>query len=88
VALSLELKRPGREDNHPFSYIPEIKNACTCTSSPTYISEAWWIKSTRTNLPFIFNKYNYDVYILMESEADDSARFNFEPLKGTQCLKV
>jgi hypothetical protein len=52
-ALSLQVKRPGRETDHPPPYIVEVKNAWSYTSPPQYVSMAWCSvkKDTRTTLP-------------------------------------
>jgi hypothetical protein len=53
-AMSLEVKRPGREDDLSPPRSTEVKNACTYTSPPTHMSSwrrAWF--SRRTILLYI-----------------------------------
>jgi hypothetical protein len=40
-ALSLVVKRPGREADHSPPSNAEVKNAWSCTSTPQYVFMAW-----------------------------------------------
>jgi len=54
-ALSLGVKRSGREADHSPPSSAEVKNAWSYTSTPHYASLAWCsVKSTRTTLPSTF----------------------------------
>jgi hypothetical protein len=41
--LSLGVKRPGREADHPSSSSGEVKNVWRFTSTPQYVFMAWWL---------------------------------------------
>jgi hypothetical protein len=41
VAISLGLKRPGREADHSSPSRVEVKNTCRYTSTPPYVFMAW-----------------------------------------------
>jgi hypothetical protein len=54
AALSMEVKRPQREANHPPPCSAEVNNAWSYTSAPQYAFMVWRSvkKSTGTTLPF------------------------------------
>jgi hypothetical protein len=58
-ALSLEVKRPEREADHPPPSSAEVKNAWIYTSTPQYTFMAWCPvkKSTGTTLSLSFIDY-------------------------------
>jgi len=51
-ALSLEVKRPGREADH--SLVPRSKNEWSYTSTPQYVFIAWCLVKHRDNFTFNF----------------------------------
>jgi hypothetical protein len=51
-ALSLDLKRPGREADHSPPSSAEFENAWSYTSTPQYVFMAWCLVKHRDN--FIF----------------------------------
>jgi hypothetical protein len=57
-ALSLEVKRQGREADHSPPYSAEVKNVWSYNSTPQYVFMAWCSvkKSTWTTLPLIKKK--------------------------------
>jgi hypothetical protein len=62
-ALSLGVKRPGREaDNSPPSSA-EVKNAWSCTSTPPNIFKAWCLVKHRDNFTFTFMHYKTRDYV-------------------------
>jgi hypothetical protein len=50
--LSLGLKRPEREDDHPSPSGTAIKNEWSYTSTPEYVSMAWCLVKHRDNFTF------------------------------------
>jgi hypothetical protein len=50
--LSLEVKRPGREADHPPPSSAEVENAWSYTSTPQYVFMVWCLVKHRDN--FIF----------------------------------
>jgi hypothetical protein len=52
-ALSLEVKRPGREAEHLPPSGAEVKNAWSYTSTSLYAYVAWWLVKHRENFTFI-----------------------------------
>jgi hypothetical protein len=53
-ALSLRVKRPGREADHSPPSSAEVKHAWSYTSVPQYVFMACCLLSIRTTLPFTF----------------------------------
>jgi hypothetical protein len=53
VALSLEVKRPGREAGLSSPFIAEVKNAWSYTSTPQYVFMAWCLVKHRDNFTFL-----------------------------------
>jgi hypothetical protein len=51
-ALSLEVKRPGREADHTPSSSAEVKNVCSYISTPQYVFMAWCLVKHRNNFTF------------------------------------
>jgi hypothetical protein len=51
-ALSLGVKRPGREADHSPSSSAEVKNAWSYTCTPQYVSMAWCLVRHRDNFTF------------------------------------
>jgi hypothetical protein len=56
--LYMEVKRPGREDDHSPPSSAEVKNTWSYTSTPQYIFMVWCLLSTGTNLPYL-TLYNF-----------------------------
>jgi hypothetical protein len=56
-ALSLELKRLGREADHSLPCSAEVKNAWSYTSTPQYTFMVWCLVKHRDNFTFIFTFY-------------------------------
>jgi hypothetical protein len=54
VALSLGVKRPGREADHSHSSSAEVKNAWSYTSTPQYAFMAQCLVKHRDNFYFTF----------------------------------
>jgi hypothetical protein len=52
LALSLEVKRPGREADHSLPSSAEVKNAWSYTSTPQYFFMAWCLVKHRDNFTF------------------------------------
>jgi hypothetical protein len=50
-AVSLGVKRPGREADHPPLSSIAVKNAWSYTSTPRYVFMAWCLVKHRDNLP-------------------------------------
>jgi hypothetical protein len=53
-ALSLGVKRPGREADHSPLSSAEVKNAWSCTSTPQYVFMAWCLAKHTKTLPLPF----------------------------------
>jgi hypothetical protein len=53
-ALSLGVKRPGREADHSPPSSAEVKNAWSCISTPQYVFMAWCLVKHRDNFTFTF----------------------------------
>jgi hypothetical protein len=53
-ALSLGVKRPGREADHSPPSSAEVKNAWSYTSTPKYVFMAWCLVKHRDNFTFTF----------------------------------
>jgi hypothetical protein len=53
-ALSLELKRPGREANHSPPSSTEVKNEWSYTSTPPYVFMGWCLVKHRDSFTFAF----------------------------------
>jgi hypothetical protein len=53
-ALSLGVKRPGREADHSPPSSAEVKNALRYTSTPPYVFMAWCLVKHRDNFTFTF----------------------------------
>jgi hypothetical protein len=53
-AISLGVKRPGREADHPPPSSAEVKNAWSYTSIPEYVFMAWCLVKHRDNFTFTF----------------------------------
>jgi hypothetical protein len=53
-ALSLGVKRPGRETDHSPPSTAEVKNAWSYTSAPQYVFMAWCLVKHRGNFTFTF----------------------------------
>jgi hypothetical protein len=51
-ALSLGIKRPGREADHSFPSTAEVKNAWSYTSTLPYVFMAWCLVKHRDNFTF------------------------------------
>jgi hypothetical protein len=51
-ALSLGVKRPGREPDHSSPSSAEVKNAWSYTSTPQYVFMAWCLVKHRGNFTF------------------------------------
>jgi hypothetical protein len=51
-ALSLGVKRPGREADHSPQFSAEVKNAWSYTSTPQYIFMAWCLVKHRDTFTF------------------------------------
>jgi hypothetical protein len=49
-ALSLGVKRPGREADHSPPSNTEVKNACSYTSTPQYVFMAWCLVKAQGQL--------------------------------------
>jgi hypothetical protein len=58
-ALSLGVKRPGREVDHLPSSSAEVKNAWSYNSTPQYAFMAWCLVKYRGNFTFTFTFYFY-----------------------------
>jgi hypothetical protein len=56
-ALSLRVKRQGREANHSPPSSSEVKNAGRYTSIPQYVFMAWYLVKYRDNFTFTFYYY-------------------------------
>jgi hypothetical protein len=52
-ALSLRVKRPGREADHSSPSSAEVKNAGSYTSTPQYVFMAWCLVKHRDNFTFL-----------------------------------
>jgi hypothetical protein len=52
-ALSLEVKRPGREADHSPQSSAEVTNAWSFTSTPRYVFVAWCLVKHRDNFTFL-----------------------------------
>jgi hypothetical protein len=52
-ALSLGVKRPGREADHSPPYSAEVKNAWSYTSTPQYVFIAWCLVQHRDSFTFL-----------------------------------
>jgi hypothetical protein len=59
-ALSLGVKRPGREADHSPPFSAEVKNEWSYTSTPQYVLTAWCLVKHRDN--FTFSTYYYYYY--------------------------
>jgi hypothetical protein len=55
-ALSLGVKRPGREADHSSPSSAEIKNAWSYISTPQYVFMAWCLVKHRDNFTFTFTQ--------------------------------
>jgi hypothetical protein len=58
-AFSLGVKRLGREADHSPPFSAEVKNACSCTSTPQYALMAWCLVKAQGQLyllPLSFSK--------------------------------
>jgi hypothetical protein len=53
-AVSLGVKRPGREAGHSPPYTAEVKNAWSYTSSPQYAFMAWCLVKRRDTFTFTY----------------------------------
>jgi hypothetical protein len=53
-ALSLGVKRPGREADHSPPSSAEVKNAWSYTSTPQYVFMVWCLVTHRDNFTFTF----------------------------------
>jgi hypothetical protein len=53
-ALSLGVKRPGREVDHSPPSGAEVKNAWSYTSTPQYVFMAWWSVKYRNNFTVLY----------------------------------
>jgi hypothetical protein len=53
-ALSLGVKRPGREADHSPPSIVEVKNAWSYTTTPQYVFMEWCLVKHRDNFTFTF----------------------------------
>jgi hypothetical protein len=53
-ALSLGVKRPGREADYSPPSTAEVKNAWSYTSTPQYVFMAWCLVKQRDNFTFTF----------------------------------
>jgi hypothetical protein len=51
-ALSLSVKRPGREADHSSPSNAEVKNAWSYTSTPTYVFMEWCLVRNRDDFTF------------------------------------
>jgi hypothetical protein len=58
-ALSLGVKRLGREADHSLPSSAEVKNAWSCTSAPQYVFMAWCLVNHRDNLLYFTLLYFY-----------------------------
>jgi hypothetical protein len=68
-ALSLGVKRPGREADHSPPSSAEVKNAWSYTSTPQYVFMAWCLVKHRDNFIFYFyySVFGYYASILPNS---------------------
>jgi hypothetical protein len=69
-ALSLGVKRPGRETDHSPPSSAEVKNAWLYTSTPQYAFMAWCLVSTGTTLTFTFTSSFINVNDIKYFNAD------------------
>jgi hypothetical protein len=69
-ALSLGVKRPGREADLSPPSSAEVKNAWSYTCTPEYVFMAWCLVKHRDNFIFTFTKYAFRFEILMTSVFD------------------
>jgi hypothetical protein len=58
-ALSVGVKRPGREADHSPPSSAEVKNAWSYTSAPQYVFMAWCLVKHRDNFTFTFTLPHY-----------------------------
>jgi hypothetical protein len=63
-ALSLGVKRPGREADHSPPSSSDVKNAWSYTSTPQYCFMAWCLVKHRDNFTFTFNFISYLLSLL------------------------
>jgi hypothetical protein len=65
-ALSLGVKRPGREADHSPPSIAEVKNARSYTSTPQYVFMAWCLVKHSDNFTFyLFALLRQEDYVLL-----------------------
>jgi hypothetical protein len=57
-ALSLGMRRPVREADHPTPSSAEVKNAWSYNSTPQYAFMAWCLVKHRDIFTFTYNKHN------------------------------
>jgi hypothetical protein len=66
-ALSLGVKRPGREADHSPPSSAEVKNAWSYTSIPQYVFMAWCLVKHRDVFTFTFTfTYTFTVWFLVK----------------------
>jgi hypothetical protein len=67
-ALSLRLKRPGREADHSPPSSAEVKNVWSYTSTPQYVFIAWCLVKHRDNFTFTcvntFDSVSHHIFLL------------------------
>jgi len=64
AALTLGVKRPGREADHPPSSSANIKNTLSSTSAPPYVFMAWCLAEHRDNFTFTLPSSDRILFVL------------------------
>jgi hypothetical protein len=76
-ALSLGVKRPGREADHSPPSSAEVKNTWSYTSTPTYVFMAWCLAKHRDNFTLPYTQYQclkYLVYSINSLRTSERAK--------------
>jgi hypothetical protein len=89
-ALSLGVKRSGREAGTHFHLVPRSQNAWSYTSIPQYAFMSWCLVKLRNNFTFTFTVITVFVFYaetLQEvSQSKSSVKLLFLPFSLSRCL--
>jgi hypothetical protein len=80
-AVSLGVKRPGREADHSSPSSAEVNNAWSYTSTPPYVFMAWYLVKHRDNFTFhllSIKRCNHRVKTLDQRSFQESRRLGLE----------
>jgi hypothetical protein len=69
-ALSLGVKRPGRETDHSPPSSTEVRNAWRYTSTPQYVFMAWCLVKHRDNFTFTFTEWFFSAFWRWDMNTD------------------